>query len=149
MRKIHLCCFLLGAMFVHWILVLGQWIHFHRKFTLFNFTISKNHISLPFYVTHESHIYDLVLLNVCHFHLHHHPQGKGFWKFIEILVHLSWILHPGIFDYWNHAEIDKLFSKNQDRLGKMSFMDFMFHANGDKWNHIHAGFTEILIMIHH
>ena len=40
-------------------------------------------------------IYDLVLLNVCHFH--HHPQG--FWKSIEILVLTSWILNPRIFHY--------------------------------------------------
>ena len=41
-------------------------------------------------------IYDLVLLNVCHFH-HHHHHPQGFWKFIEILVLTSWILHPRIF----------------------------------------------------
>ena len=39
-------------------------------------------------------IYDLVLLDVCHFHQHF----QGFWKFIEILVLTSWSLHPRIFE---------------------------------------------------
>ena len=41
-------------------------------------------------------IYDLVLLNVCHFHHHPYPHCQGFWKSIEIIVLITWILHPWI-----------------------------------------------------
>ena len=54
--------------------------------TKMNYFIQRNLLSTS--------IYDLVLLNVCHFHQQHF---QGFWKFIEILVLTSWILHPRIF----------------------------------------------------
>ena len=70
----------------------------------------KSNKFLPFYIvfamlqnvsansTLSTSIYDLVLLNVCHFHHHHHHHHpQGFWKSIEILVLTSWILHPRIF----------------------------------------------------
>ena len=39
-------------------------------------------------------------------------------------------------------------SENHDKMGKLWFMDFTFHANCEKWNHAHNLFTEILITIH-
>ena len=48
-------------------------------------------------------IYDLVLLGVCHFH---HPQG--FWKFIEILVLTSWILHARIYSYYYYYAMTEM-----------------------------------------
>ena len=41
----------------------------------------------------------------------------------------------------SHSKIWHFFSQSHDELGKLSFMDFTFHTNGEKWNHIHAQFT--------
>ena len=46
---------------------------------------------------------------------------------------------------WNHLRWDKFFAQNHDKLGKSLFMDFIFHANAEKWNQVNAQFTEILV----
>ena len=42
-------------------------------------------------------------------------------------------------------EIDKFFAQNHDKWRKLSYTDFTFHANGEKWNHAHSRFTDILV----
>ena len=38
----------------------------------------------------------------------------------------------------NHNEIYNFCTQNLNNWGKLSFTDFTFHTNGDKWNHFHA-----------
>ena len=76
----------------------------------------------------------------------HHFTELGFTSVLsqEFLFKLNPRNFP--FRWENNAEIVKFFTQNHRKWAEMSITHFSFHANGEKWNHVHAQFNHSAIL---